>query len=122
MQQTYWKFPVLFKPSKELVNVPEWENKAIAYIQQRQQVNSVELSTGINLKLMDTFVILDRLSKARRIEIAPDGKHWQLTAEERIRLRKRGNQMAEPKDRPPKPPIVSTNKDESETKRTEKKS
>lgn len=116
---------MLFKPSKDLTNVPDWENKAIAAIHQKQQLNSVELSEIIKLQLMDTFVILDRLSRSQRIEITPDGKHWQLTAEERIRLRKRGSQMAEPKDRSPKPPIMTNTqqaKDDPKTKRTEGKS
>lgn len=87
--QTYWTVQVLFKPNKNLTNVPELANQAIRYMSTRSQTNSVELSKELSLPLTDTFFIINKLSETQRIELTPDKKHWRLTAEERRRLRRR---------------------------------
>lgn len=80
---------MLFKPSKGLTNVPELENKVIQFLTEQLQANSIELSEHLKLSLTDTFFVIEKLSKVRRIEFTADGKHWQLTAEERKRLRRK---------------------------------
>lgn len=79
---------MLFKPSKGLTNVPELENEVILFLIKRSQVNSIELSEHLKLSLTDTFFVIEKLSKVQRIEFTADGKHWQLTTEERKRLRR----------------------------------
>lgn len=81
----------MFNPSPNLTNIPDWENKAIAHLKQHTKATASEISNGINLPLMDTFTILNRLATSKRIEVAPDGERWQLTADERIKNRKRGD-------------------------------
>lgn len=84
---------VLFRPSKQLRNFPIWENRVLEFLKKQEVANSVEIQAGVtrNLSadeeftLTDVLFVINRLVNCQRIEIAPGGKSWRLTKEERIR-------------------------------------
>lgn len=79
---------MLFKPSKNLKDIPGWGNKVLDWLRDRNQLTSAELIELTGLSATDLWVVLEHLDSEGKIELLQDKTCWQLTKQQRIRDRK----------------------------------
>ena len=86
---------VLFKPSKDLEDLPGWGNTVLNLLRAEARLTSAQIIEKTGLSTTDVWVVIEFLSNDGKIEPSSDQMHWQLTKQQRIKDRKNASRTNE---------------------------